>query len=136
MGAGCRYTNNTTKELAYWIDLDIEYDENDIVAGQFQYDDTIEDLSGIIEELGYHSVDSRNRIFSNGLFKLELESTYYADGLVIQLNPKMDEWDKEYNLAISNLERGERKILRKLLKSGYKLRIATSGYTSTEVTEV
>ncbi len=139
MSAGCRYTNNTTKELACWIDIPTgDTDEDNSDESQFRFDALIEDLTFMAESLGYSPVSDHwnNRKFENGLFVLELESTYYGDGVVIQINPRMPEYEKEYNLAISNLERAENRILRSLLKNGYKLRIANSGYSSHEVTKV
>lgn len=134
MGAGCYYTHNCNKERAAWIDLNLSEDE---FEAHNDFDFIMEDLEQILSDNEWEKKSSRsNREYHNGLYELFLESTYYGDGLVIRIEPKDDNpWYNKYTfgLAIANHHRSENKILRAIAKAGYKLKIATSGYTSTEL---
>lgn len=132
MGAGCWYHHNCNKERAAWIDLypngkETDSDEDD----QDDYNFIFSDVANILIELGYNNQTKVN-VFCNGLFEVHLESTYYGDGLIIRIEPFID-YDQRYNLAMANHHRAEKRILRTLCKEGYKLRIATSGYTATDL---
>lgn len=129
MGAGC-YHLNYKKNKAAWIDFEISevFDSNYI----------IEDIGNIIKSIGYYQNDDLE--FSNSLFKLKFEYTCYGDGLIIQLVPRYSELDywtgnknPLYCLAMANYDKAELKIWKALQKAGYKLNIATSGYTSMEL---
>lgn len=120
MGAGCYYKHEYPFDgnLAAWIELD-ELDQD-------QYSWMFQSISYIITGLGYE-FDGED--FKNGLYKIELKSTYYGDGLIVYFKNRYDEYT---NLAIHNFVLSENKVLKALHKNGYKLRIATSGYTSRE----
>jgi hypothetical protein len=126
MGAGCYYTHPCNRELAAWIEIRDEEDED---AYSVAYDFLIDDIKGVLAEIGYEDM-------RNGLAKVELESTYYGDGLIIQLYPRMERYESSYQLFLANFDRMQRKIWRALQKAGYALRIATSGYTSAELLPV
>lgn len=131
MGAGCYYTN-CFGELAYWIINPNKAENNDYDEFENErWNDFVEDLGEIMIDLGYFKESAYE--FSNGLLKIELKSTYYGDGLVIQIEPKANEWEKEYNLARANMDRCEKRIIRNMVKAGYEVRYATSGYTSAKV---
>lgn len=128
MGAGCYHTHSCNKERAAWIDLNLSDDEAEATN---DFDFIIEELEQILADNGWERLS--NRKYHNGLYELFLESTYYGDGLVIRIEPKND-WDTKYwNLAMANHHRSENKILRAISKAGYKLRISTGGYTSTDL---
>jgi hypothetical protein len=133
MGAGCYYTHKETGTRAVWIDLDYSPetdDDGEEVDKEFMWDDEVEFLGSAIEELGYEQ--ESNYVFRNGLFNIELESGYGGE-IIIRLEPRYSE-GSEYQLAMANHERSYDRIKRHLLKRGYELRIATSGYTSCKVT--
>lgn len=144
MGAGCNYTNRETETKAFWIDLGFEWDENlNEVTNQIRYNDIWEDtnldLIYVFKDIGYDQNSKGN--FCNGLGKIELESTHDGNGVVIRLEPLSTEiWHhediKKYNLFMANHYIMYERIKKKLLDSGYSLRIATSGYTSTEIKKV
>jgi hypothetical protein len=134
MGAGC-YCTNYLKQKAAWIDFPNSDEE------EFSREGMEDDIANVIKSIGYYHNDDLN--FENGLFKLNFESTYYGDGLVIQLTPRYEEYSGYYGvknplyfLAMANFNKAESKIWKTLQKAGYKLRIATSGYTSTELSEI
>lgn len=143
MGQGCYFTHGYpfNQSKAAWVDIwAMNKEEEDERNGE-PYDsddlDTIYDNVGrIIESLGYLNVYKYNGYkgedtgLTNNLFKIDLEWAPYNSGLIIKFSPNTE---KYLNLAIHNFPKAELKVLRKLQKEGYKLRIATSGYTSTEV---
>ena len=123
MGAGCYYKHEYPFDdnLAAWIELD---NLSDVDSDQYSF--IYQSITGIIVGLGY---EFDGEEFKNGLYKIELKSTYYGDGLIVYFKNRRDEY---INLAIGNFDSSENKILKALHKNGYKLRIATSGYTSKE----
>lgn len=126
MGAGCYYTNKETGTKSFWIDLDSFMNEdenfNDFWSGYFKT---------ILNELGYIEID--NNKFINGLYTLYLEFTYYGNGLIFRLEPHEDD-TKIYNLAMANFDKNYHHLARVLIKDNFKLRIASSSYTSMEYT--
>lgn len=126
MGAGCYYTHKCNKERAAWIDLPTSEDYT-----EFEY--IMDDIAYILTSNGYEKNYLQSTMFQNGLFEIFFESTYYNDGLVIRIEPLIDE-DRYYRLAMANHHRTEKKIHKLLAKAGYKFRIATSGYTSADFT--
>ena len=133
MGAGTLYRHNNG-ELATWIDFQSnDEDNNEDNSDSFSESYTgqvFEDLSDIILSLGYYDGHNQRNVFYNGLFKLTLEEKHYGDGIIFMLEPRHDQYQKEYNLANANFLKCENKILRAVQKAGYTLRIATSGYTA------
>ncbi len=126
MGAGCYYTHRCNKAIAYWVDIPESFKKD----SETPFDCLFEDLANILEDLGY-SNENRN-LFGNGLFIIELESTYYGEGIILQINPRHSEWAKEYNLAMANHEIVEKRIA-KTINQYYPLRYATSGYTAATI---
>jgi hypothetical protein len=131
MGAGCYYTHNCNKERAAWVDLYPNGKDTDDDDADFEVQNTFGYIANILMDLGYNNQTKLN-VFCNGLFEVHLEYTYYGDGLIIRLEPLID-YDQRYNLAMANHHRAEKRILRTLCKEGFKLRIATSGYTATDL---
>ena len=137
MGHGCYYTNKETGSRAFWIDLDYSEqidEETGLDYANFAFGDTILNLGYELQDIGYEQMGEYE--FCNGLYYLILESGY-GGKVVIRLEPKGSDryyYDdiRIYNLAMANHERCYARIGRELLKIGYKLRIASSGYTSTE----
>ena len=136
MGTGCYYTNKETGTKAFWIDVNPYYEDENGEEQFFEdiWDDTVLELEYEFKKLGYQKYDSY--LFYNGLFNLELESGY-GNEIVIRLEPR--ETNRYYledvrlhNLAIANHDRCYDRIAKHLDKLGYPLRIATSGYTSSE----
>ncbi len=128
MGAGCYYTHNCNKEKAAWIDIVRSEDDDP------DFDDALdfikEDLEQALTSIGWSKTNRYE--YRNGLFKLILDSTHYGDGLILRIEP-LEDYGNLYNLAMANHHRTEKKVWKAVKKLGYTLRIATSGYTSTEV---
>jgi hypothetical protein len=128
MSAGCYYTHESTGTKAAWIDLTLHEPENgiesDFLGSIFQ------DLEHILESNGWDKRNSQE--YSNGLYRLFLDFTHQGDGLIIRIEPKDYDGYNTYEMALANHHRSENKILRAISKAGYKLRIATGGYTSAE----
>jgi hypothetical protein len=137
MGHGCYYTNNITKTKAFWIDVDPYYEDEETGEEMFDdyaWDDEVGNLTYELEKIGY--TQDSDYEFHNGLFNVVLESGHGHE-IIIRLEPRGEEQYyiediRVYNLALANHCRSYRKIGKHLLSLGYKLRIATSGYTSTE----
>jgi hypothetical protein len=140
MGAGCYYTHKETGTKACWIVLPVYDAENGDGLDEQEWNETewdfiTEDLDGMMDTLGYYKQDRLT--YRNGLVEVTFESTYYGDGIVVLIEPIYvgNYYDcKLYNLAITNHTRIENRILKAIHKCGYKLRYATSGYTSAEYT--
>lgn len=131
MGAGCHYTNRTTKEIAYFCRIpESPHDDEDDFENQLNFDRFIEELGGIIYECGYVQNDDYGREFKNGLFIIELECK--NDAVIIQINPRFDEDPSLYALAVANIPQSERKVIRAINKY-YPVCYATSGYTANTI---
>lgn len=133
MGAGTYFTNNFNREKAAWID----FEHNDD-AHEFDNETTIMELGEIMLSIGYKDTEDDN-IFKNGLYKLTLEPKPMGDGIIFMLEPRHDEFDyygkkdSRYTLAAANFNKAENYIWKAVQKAGYKLRIATSGYTARDL---
>jgi hypothetical protein len=140
MGAGCYYThddNAIENQRAFWIDLQRWYEDEEtgeMMVDEHIWEDTILNIEHTFLELGYQRYDSKELRWENNMFEILIESTYDGDGAVIKLNP-LELEPGLYGLALYNHDRSYDRIKRALLKEGYTLRIATSGYTSEELTD-
>lgn len=132
MGAGCFYTNSVNNTKAAWIDIDRPDDGED--NGVDYYSNLKIEIHSILKAIGY-SINSFENI-SNDLFEIKLKSTPYGDGIIIYIEPINGCYQNIYNLAMANHHRAERRIWRALQKAGYKLNIATGGYTSKVLEEI
>jgi hypothetical protein len=137
MGAGCHYTNTLVGDKAAWIDY---ADSDEEMSADYIRETTLEDIAQILMDIGYKQDHNHNNIFRNGLFKLTLESKYYGDGLIFMFDAAHSEYgyytgriDPRYTLAKANLVRAERKVWKEMIKQGYKLFVATGGYTAEEL---
>lgn len=133
MGHGCYYTHEHNGERAFWVDIGFTEEE-------YELENEFLNIKYELKSLGYDDTGDPY-IMANGLGLVKLVWTYDSTGIVIKLEPHFDdqyymeaEDYRKYNLFISNKDRMYDRIKRHLLKSGYKLRIATSGYTSTQIT--
>jgi len=164
MGAGCYYTSDIDKEKTFWLELP-SYTEEDFKAYQAQYlEDCGEHYLGNFEDWCYYQADSdyeyvmseleyfcdsqlsdcwsfdaKSKRFENSLYYVDLESTYYGDGLVFNFKSIYEdcyypEDTKLHNLAVSNYHKTFQMFKRKLIDFGFNLFIATSSYTSTKLT--
>lgn len=125
MGAGCYYRNKETGTKAFWIDL-YDDDENGHER-ELTFHDTIQDIGNILEgQSTFEQIEDDHYISS--LYELRLESTYYGHGLVFRMEPHED----YYNLAMANHAKNYKFIAKLIHAAGYRLRIATSGWTSGE----
>jgi hypothetical protein len=127
MGAGCYYTHENVDAKAFWIELEI-YEDFDLNEELFS--NTLRDLSVLLIDMNYHPHDELN--FSNGLYNLELKSKYNGDGLLFLLEPLYEDW-RIFNLAVANHSYHYERLAKALIKYGYSLGIATSGYTSAQL---
>ena len=130
MGAGCYYTHDTigqygNRKRAFWVEVPYYEDEAD---NEFAYPETKESIIAVLDEIGYAGGQ-------NGLYKIDLESTYYGDGIVVKLEDKFEDSTCPSDIKLSNLAQANHevhydRIITALKESGLELRIATSGYTS------
>lgn len=129
MGAGCYYRNSLDKK-AFWIDLDTDVfegmsdeetqDKYDIACGY-----TLSLIEEVLSKTKYKKVTPLR--YESEMYILELEGTYYGDGIVFYLEPK-EEYEK---LGTAMFDKNYKGLGKKLLKHfNESLRIATSGYTS------
>lgn len=130
MGAGCYYTLPDNRDIkAYWVDVEIEEeDQDDETAGSFYYDLLIEDLKDCLLELPL-CTDYNGQLYYGKQHKVDLDSTYYGDGILINLVIDLYDYDEKYNFVLSNLERVYNKIIRHV-NQRFELRKASSGWTS------
>lgn len=132
MGHGCYYTTNENDSKAFWIDLidliqNEEYDEDEHF---YLFDDTINDIKDCLSDTSFYHKEKYK--MENGLYELIFEGGY-GDKLIIKLEPKETYQQGLYNLAKANHQKCYDKIAKSLIKIGYELRIASSGYTSTSL---
>lgn len=127
MGAGCYYTLPDNRDIkAYWID--IELDEEDQDDSSFIFDLTLDELKLTLLELPLCH-EYNNQLYYGKHFKIDLDSTYHGEGILINLCIDLYDWSDKYNFVASNLERVYNRIIRHVNQS-YELRKATSGYTA------
>ena len=122
----------TMKQEQKPFGIDFPFFEEDQDYYHFYFETLLQDLQHLFLDLDY--IQSDEYSYFNGLFNLNLETTYHGDGLVIRLEPHTEVNINIYNLAVANHSRSYERIKRALMKQGYTLRIATSGYTSSIVT--
>jgi hypothetical protein len=120
MGAGTYYTHPCNGERAAWVNIG-QGEDDDVFIDEHEF--VLQDITNILADAGYGNM-------RNGLAMVDLVSTYDGDGLIIQISPRVEEYESSYNLFTANFDRMQQKIWRSLQKAGYSLRIATSGYTS------
>lgn len=124
MGYGCYFTNKETGTRSFWIDLHDETGETNLWATR----GIICHVSDILDEIGY--IQEKDSKFYNGLYDLYLEYGPMGDKIIFRLEPLEDCESNIYNLAMANFQKCYDKIAKTLIKYGYQLRTATSGYTS------
>lgn len=133
MGAGCYYTLPDNREiLAYWIDLTLDQgDENsDEFDTDFYSEIMADDLKECLLDLPlcheYHG-----QLYYGKHFKIDLASTYYGDGLLINLSVDLYDWSDNYNFVASNLDRVYNRIIKHVNKS-FKLCRAAGAWCRAE----
>jgi hypothetical protein len=119
MGAGCNYTLKDNRDIkAYWLEVDSNFWLEELRA-----------LKSCLLELPLCSDCDDYELYYGECFKIVLESTYYGDGIVIDLQENMTSCESHYDLMLSKQEAIYRKIIKHINKT-FSLNIATSGYTS------
>lgn len=126
MGAGCYYTSRIDQERTFWVEI-AEEDEEDYSG--FEWEDTLQNILDVLEGIGY-SCSGRQRRATNGFFDISLESTYHGEGIVLDFDVLGGLDASTEALARATYAKSWRKVARNLMKWGFKLRIATSGYTA------
>lgn len=63
MGAGCYYTHKTVDSKAFWVNVEIEEEEE--LSSEFQYDYYYELIEEVLIKLGYEKYS--NTEYVNGL---------------------------------------------------------------------
>lgn len=121
MGAGCYYTHACNRQKACWVEVSQDDDGDEDNSSLYCW--ALESITGLLESNGYRNLE-------NSFFTIKLESTYYGDGIVVELVPTCEENPCLYALAMANFDRIEERILRLIHGAGFVLKIATSGYTS------
>ena len=135
MGAGCYYTHNTIPNAkAFWIEVSSEHEDE---LFHEDYADEKNYIKDCLRELGYCDKHSKN--LENGLYEIVFDSTYYGESIIVMLESKFERREyvdetRLHNLAVANHKKSYRKIQKHLMKMGFKLRMASSGYTSYEIT--
>jgi hypothetical protein len=138
MGAGCNYTNeyydkdNKKQSIkAVWFEIDPE--------DEYDYEDSISNIFCELKNILNVKWEDKNVGLCTALYEISFESTYNNDGIVIKQKCIYDEasdfgFEEQRldNLAKANFEKNYYAMINKLCKFGYKFRIATSGYTSSE----
>ena len=132
MGAGCYYTHDNISKKSFWIDFKLPDTTNSDLIDEF-YQDELYLIREAAYSLNYHDTKDPYH-FHNGLYELRLKYTYDGSGIVFNLEPHDDEEQNLTNLAIANHDIHYNRLAKKLNEYGFNLRIATSGYTSTEYT--
>ena len=119
MGAGCYYTLPDSRDmLAYWVSLELDQTEEDRdeFDSEFYHEIMMEDLTSLLLELPlckeYNGV-----LYYGDNFTIELPSTYYGDGILINLVMRLPDYDEKYNFVLSNLERVYKRIIKHVNKS-------------------
>lgn len=127
MGAGCYYTLPDNRDIkAYWIDIELGEENQD--DRSFIFDLTLDELKLTLLELPLCH-EYNNQLYYGKHFKIDLDSTHYGDGILINLYIDLYDWSDKYNFVASNLERVYNRIIRHVNQS-YELCKATSGYTA------
>ena len=120
MGAGCYYRTGDNVLAAFWVDINKTIEKSLENSVEMNSDFLYQYLKDELEEL--------NKKYMYYLFYIE--STYYGDGYVINVSCNFP--IEKTGLFTYNLPYVYRKIAKHLINMGMQLRIATSGYTSTE----
>lgn len=130
MGYGCYFTNKESGTKSFWIDVETGYEDEhgNFYADEWAMDDELLNVQTELENMGYNMETSYH--FWNGLYDLFLEFGPEGDMIIFRLEPLEDCEQGTYNLAMANFERNYDAIAKRLIKAGYELRVATSGYTS------
>ena len=130
MGAGCYYTLPDNREIkAYWLEVASDESTPEDFSDAVQYEH--EYLQELITELPLAGVYD-GVLYYGKHYRINLESTYNGDGILINLVIDLPEYDRLYPLTLANLERVYTRIIKHVNKST-ALRIASSGYMSEAV---
>jgi hypothetical protein len=116
MGAGCYYTLPDSRDvLAYW--LAIEFDESlDEFENSDNFECELEYLKNILLDLPLCG-QFNGKLYYGKNFKIDLDSTYHGDGILINLIIDLPEYNEKYNFVASNLERVYNRIIKHVNKS-------------------
>lgn len=138
MGAGVYYTNNIDQTRAVWLDMQCDCDcDCDCDCREFFEEDIFYSLESILERenktIWQVYRNSRGLIMiESESYNIVLESGNHGE-LVFNMYEQSNLGEfPHYELALYNAERSYHKLIKLLVKNGFRFRIATSGYTSTE----
>lgn len=116
MGAGCYYTLPDNRDvLAYWLAVDFdeeldEYENSDNYACDLEY------LKELLLQLPLCH-EYNGQLYYGKHFKIDLDSTYHGDGILINLIVDLYDYNEKYNFVVSNLERVYNRIIKHINKS-------------------
>jgi hypothetical protein len=129
MGAGCYYTLPDNRDvLAYWLDIGYEFEGQEDNSDYF--DCELDNLESVLLELPLCS-KYNGQLYYGKQFKIDLDSTYNGDGILINLIVDLYDYDKKYNFVVSNLEKVYNRIIKHVNKS-LPLRRAAGAWCSAQ----
>jgi hypothetical protein len=133
MGAGCYYTLPQNRDiLAYWVDVTLDDEDRDLGWDDSDFHDVLlDDLKSCILELPLSYDKKGTQIYYGKHYIIELEPTYYGDGILIHLSVDLEDWRDLYPLMYVNLEKVYNKIVKHINKSFSLKRAAGSWCSST-----
>lgn len=113
MGAGCYYTLPDSRDvLAYWLDVPQPEDGEDFSDN---FDCELEYIKDCLLQLPL-CTEYNGQLYYGDSFKIELDSTYYGDGILINLVIDKPDYNEKYYFILSMLERVYLKIIKHLNK--------------------
>ena len=114
MGAGCYYTLPDNRDiLAYWLDVPAS-DEDEDYSDNFECE--LDYLKEVLLSLPLCH-EYNGQLYYGKQFKIDLDSTYYGDGILINLVIDMYDWSEKYNFVLSNLDKVYHRIIKHVNKS-------------------
>jgi len=130
MGAGCFYTLPDSRDvLAYWLSVD--YDASlDEFENSDNFDCEVQYLKDVLKQLPLCE-EYNNTLFYGKHFKINLDSTYNGDGILINLVLDLPDYDHSFNFVLSNLGKVYNRIIKHVNKS-LPLRRAAGAWCSVQ----
>jgi hypothetical protein len=128
MGAGCYYTLPDNRDiLAYWLDVPAS-DEDEDYSDNFECE--LDYLKEVLLSLPLCH-EYNGQLYYGKQFKIDLDSTYYGDGILINLVIDLYDWSEKYNFVLSNLDKVYHRIIKHVNKS-LPLKRAAGSWCSAE----
>lgn len=115
MGVGCYYTLPDSRDvLAYWLDVPPADEESE--DNSFSFDCDLDYLKEILLTLPLCH-EYNGQLYYGKQFKIDLDSTHYGDGILINLVIDLYDYDPKYNFVLSQLEKVYHRIIKHVNKS-------------------